>query len=161
MQESWRMIPQDYVKTAKSKNKGWLKTFAQYCVHGMLWWLGFGFFFRSGEDRREKSRKDRPRGREGKGRRKGGYCECCIVKYDNLKAVSTVHIPVQMCKNLLSKISLHLSFMVALNSGLSYLQHLQSEQHQAFSKSEEYLVVDRVISGLSCDFINFSPEIKR
>lgn len=79
----------------------------------------------SGVDRREKSRKDRHRGREGKGRRKGGYCECCIVKYDNLKA------------------------------------HLQSEQHQAFSKSEEYLVVDRVITGLSCDFLHISPQIKR
>ncbi|MCJ8745540.1 hypothetical protein PDJAM_G00131330 [Pangasius djambal] len=79
----------------------------------------------SGGDRREKSRKDRHRGREGKGRRKGGYCECCIVKYDNLKA------------------------------------HLQSEQHQAFSKSEEYLVVDRVTSGLTCDFVHIRPQIKR
>ncbi|XP_060756236.1 protein DBF4 homolog A isoform X2 [Neoarius graeffei] len=76
-------------------------------------------------DQREKSRKDRHRGHEGKGRRKGGYCECCLVKYDNLKA------------------------------------HLQSEQHQAFSKSEEYLVVDRVISGLTCDFAHISPQIKR
>ncbi|KAF5907184.1 disintegrin and metalloproteinase domain-containing protein 22 isoform X1, partial [Clarias magur] len=80
---------------------------------------------RSGGDRREKSRKDRHRGREGKGRRKGGYCECCIVKYDNLKA------------------------------------HLQSEQHQTFSTSEEYLVVDRVISGLTCDFVHISPQMKR
>ncbi|XP_046733295.1 protein DBF4 homolog A [Silurus meridionalis] len=79
----------------------------------------------SGGDRREKGRKDRHRGREGKGRRKGGYCECCVVKYDNLKA------------------------------------HLQSEQHQAFSKSEEYLVIDRVISGLTCDFLPVSHQIKR
>ncbi|KAG7317887.1 hypothetical protein KOW79_018922 [Hemibagrus wyckioides] len=79
----------------------------------------------SGGDRREKSRKDRHRGREGKGRRKGGYCECCGVKYDNLKA------------------------------------HLQNEQHQAFSKSEEYLVVDQVISGLTCDFVHISPQVKR
>ncbi|KAK3515752.1 hypothetical protein QTP70_030194 [Hemibagrus guttatus] len=76
-------------------------------------------------DRREKSRKDRHRGHEGKRRRKGGYCECCSVKYDNLNA------------------------------------HLQSEQHQAFSKSEEYLVVDQVISGLTCDFGYISPQVKR
>ncbi|XP_062841691.1 protein DBF4 homolog A [Trichomycterus rosablanca] len=79
----------------------------------------------SGGDRGEKGRKDKRKGHEGKQRRKGGYCECCIVKYDSLKA------------------------------------HLQSEQHQAFSKSDEYLVVDRVISGLSCDFVHISPQIKR
>lgn len=41
------------------------------------------------------------------------------------------------------------------------LQHLQNEQHQAFSKSEEYLVVDQVISGLTCDFAHISPQVKR
>ncbi|KAL7835878.1 hypothetical protein SRHO_G00282250 [Serrasalmus rhombeus] len=79
----------------------------------------------SERDRGVKGRKDRRRGHEGKGRRKGGYCECCLVKYDSLKA------------------------------------HLQGEQHQAFSKSEEYLVVDRVISGLSCDLIQISTQTKR
>ncbi|XP_047664480.1 protein DBF4 homolog A isoform X2 [Tachysurus fulvidraco] len=79
----------------------------------------------SGGDRREKSRKDRHRGHEGKARRKGGYCECCIVKYDNLN------------------------------------NHLQSAQHQAFSRSEEYLIVDQVFSGLTCDFVHISPQVKR
>ncbi|TSK20196.1 Disintegrin and metalloproteinase domain-containing protein 22 [Bagarius yarrelli] len=79
----------------------------------------------SGGDRREKSRKDKQRGRDCKIRRKGGYCECCLVKYDDLSA------------------------------------HLQSEQHQAFSKSEEYLVVDRIISGLTCDFVQINTELKR
>ncbi|KAL7840310.1 hypothetical protein AOLI_G00256330 [Acnodon oligacanthus] len=79
----------------------------------------------SERDRGVKGRKDRRRGHEGKGRRKGGYCECCLVKYDNLKA------------------------------------HLQGEQHQAFSKSEEYLVVDRVISGLTCDLLQISTQTKR
>ncbi|XP_017575295.2 protein DBF4 homolog A [Pygocentrus nattereri] len=79
----------------------------------------------SERDRGVKGRKDRRRGHEGKGRRKGGYCECCLVKYDSLKS------------------------------------HLQGEQHQAFSKSEEYLVVDRVISGLTCDLIQISTQTKR
>ncbi|XP_036414797.1 protein DBF4 homolog A isoform X2 [Colossoma macropomum] len=79
----------------------------------------------SERDRGVKGRKDRRRGHEGKARRKGGYCECCLVKYDSLKA------------------------------------HLQGEQHQAFSKSEEYLVVDRVISGLTCDLIQISTQTKR
>uniref|UniRef100_A0A8B9RH38 Protein DBF4 homolog A n=1 Tax=Astyanax mexicanus TaxID=7994 RepID=A0A8B9RH38_ASTMX len=71
-------------------------------------------------DRGTRGRKDRRKGHEGKGRRKGGYCECCLVKYDNLKA------------------------------------HLQSERHQAFSKSEEYSVVDRVIAGLPCELTHIS-----
>ncbi|XP_072515196.1 protein DBF4 homolog A [Salminus brasiliensis] len=74
----------------------------------------------SGGDRGAKVRKDRRRGHEGKVRRKGGYCECCLVKYDSLKA------------------------------------HLQSERHQSFSKSAEYLVVDKVISGLTCELIHIS-----
>ncbi|XP_066534128.1 protein DBF4 homolog A [Hoplias malabaricus] len=76
-------------------------------------------------DRGKRGRKDRRKGNEGRARRKGGYCECCIVKYDSLKA------------------------------------HLQSEQHQAFSKSEEYLVVDRVISGLTCDLLQICTQRKR
>ncbi|KAI4873124.1 hypothetical protein NFI96_015552, partial [Prochilodus magdalenae] len=79
----------------------------------------------SERDRAAKCRKDRRKGHEGRGRRKGGYCECCIVKYDSLKA------------------------------------HLQSEQHQTFSKSEEYLVVDRVVSGLTCDLMQISTKTKR
>ncbi|XP_026865272.2 LOW QUALITY PROTEIN: protein DBF4 homolog A [Electrophorus electricus] len=74
-------------------------------------------------DRRARGRRERRRGHED--RRKGGYCECCMVKYEGLKA------------------------------------HLQSEQHLAFSKSEEYLVVDKVISGLTCDLIRIRTPRQR
>ncbi|XP_076869032.1 protein DBF4 homolog A [Brachyhypopomus gauderio] len=39
--------------------------------------------------------------------------------------------------------------------------HLQSEQHLTFSTSEEYLVVDRVISGLTCDLIHIRTPVQR
>ncbi|XP_057196306.1 protein DBF4 homolog A [Triplophysa rosa] len=75
---------------------------------------------RSGGDCGARGKKDRRRGHDGREKRKGGYCECCEVKFDNLKA------------------------------------HLDGAQHQAFSKSEEYAVVDRVIAGLTCDLIDIS-----
>uniref|UniRef100_A0A8C2ATW0 Protein DBF4 homolog A n=1 Tax=Cyprinus carpio TaxID=7962 RepID=A0A8C2ATW0_CYPCA len=73
---------------------------------------------RSGGEQGTRGKKGRRRGHEGQEKRKGGYCECCEVKFDNLK------------------------------------MHLESDQHQAFSKSEEYTVVDRVTAGLTCDLIN-------
>ncbi|XP_051575682.1 protein DBF4 homolog A-like isoform X2 [Myxocyprinus asiaticus] len=79
---------------------------------------------RSGEERGTRGKKDRRRGHEGREKRKGGYCECCEVKFENLKA------------------------------------HLEGEQHLAFSKSEEYRVVDQVIAGLTCDLMNISSHAK-
>ncbi|XP_030641289.1 protein DBF4 homolog A [Chanos chanos] len=80
---------------------------------------------REHREERHRGRRNKRRGQDGKEKRKGGYCECCIVKYDSLKA------------------------------------HLQSEQHQAFSKSEEYLVVDKVIAGLTCDLIHTTTPRNR
>ncbi|XP_010900801.1 protein DBF4 homolog A [Esox lucius] len=56
------------------------------------------------------------RNRRNREKKRGGYCECCSLKYDNIKS------------------------------------HLQSEQHKAFSRSEEYLVVDRLVSTLPFNF---------
>lgn len=80
---------------------------------------------RSVGERAARGKKERRRGHEGREKRKGGYCECCEVKFENLKA------------------------------------HLDSEQHQAFSKSNEYGVVDRVTAGLTCDLVNISTPCKR
>uniref|UniRef100_A0A9J7ZDG1 Protein DBF4 homolog A n=1 Tax=Cyprinus carpio carpio TaxID=630221 RepID=A0A9J7ZDG1_CYPCA len=80
---------------------------------------------RSGGEQGTRGKKGRRRGHEGQEKRKGGYCECCEVKFDNLK------------------------------------MHLESEQHQAFSKSEEYTVVDRVTAGLTCDLINIGMHSRR
>ncbi|XP_056331499.1 protein DBF4 homolog A [Danio aesculapii] len=80
---------------------------------------------RSGGERVVRGKKERRRGHEGREKRKGGYCECCEVKFENLKA------------------------------------HLDSEQHQAFSKSNVYGVVDRVTAGLTCDLVNISTPCRR
>ncbi len=40
-------------------------------------------------------------------------------------------------------------------------QHLESKQHQAFSKSDEYGVVDRVTAGLTCTLINIGTHCGR
>ncbi|KAJ8353936.1 hypothetical protein SKAU_G00215030 [Synaphobranchus kaupii] len=58
-------------------------------------------------------------------KKRGGYCECCVIKYENVKA------------------------------------HLNSEQHKAFSKSDEYHVVDQVISQLACRFAEIRQQLKR
>ncbi|XP_047453673.1 protein DBF4 homolog A [Mugil cephalus] len=63
--------------------------------------------------------------KKNRDKKRAGYCECCMVKYENLTA------------------------------------HLQSERHTAFSKSEEYLVVDRLISTLPCNFIHIKAKAKR
>ncbi|KAM9722860.1 protein DBF4 homolog A [Menidia menidia] len=60
-----------------------------------------------------------------KKQKQGGYCECCMVKYEKLK------------------------------------MHLQSERHKAFSKTDEYAVVDRLVSTLHCDFINIQTKVHR
>uniref|UniRef100_A0A3Q2VIS0 Protein DBF4 homolog A n=1 Tax=Haplochromis burtoni TaxID=8153 RepID=A0A3Q2VIS0_HAPBU len=62
-----------------------------------------------------KQREQRYKNREKK---RGGYCECCMIKYNQLT------------------------------------MHLQSESHRAFSKSDEYLLVDRLISTLNHNFMH-------
>ncbi|XP_035481400.2 protein DBF4 homolog A [Scophthalmus maximus] len=70
--------------------------------------------------------EDRALGRKkNKDKKRGGYCECCMFKYENLTS------------------------------------HLQSERHKAFSKSDEYLVVDRQVSTLHCNFIHIRAKVKR
>ncbi|TRY94354.1 hypothetical protein DNTS_014104 [Danionella cerebrum] len=76
---------------------------------------------RTGEERGTKGKRERARGHE---KRKGGYCECCEVKFENLKV------------------------------------HLLSGQHQAFSKSDEYEVVDRVTAELTCNFRKISKPCR-
>lgn len=109
------------------------------------------FCFRSGGERGTRGKKERRREK-----RKGGYCECCEVKFDNLKAVRA------------EKKSSHSQFLSSCNSKNSVWpvwtsdhQHLESEQHQAFSKSEEYRVLDRVTAGLTCDLMNISTHCRR
>ncbi|XP_034468165.1 protein DBF4 homolog A isoform X2 [Hippoglossus hippoglossus] len=70
--------------------------------------------------------EDRAHGRKkNRDKKRGGYCECCMIKYENLT------------------------------------MHLQSERHKAFSKSDEYLVVDRQVSTLPCNFIHVKTQVKR
>lgn len=42
-----------------------------------------------------------------------------------------------------------------------FVQHLQSERHKAFSKSDEYLVVDGQVSMLQCKFIHIRTRLTR
>ncbi|KAM9851548.1 protein DBF4 homolog A [Aulostomus maculatus] len=63
--------------------------------------------------------------KKNKDKKRGGFCECCMIKYENLAT------------------------------------HLQSECHKAFSRSEEYLVVDRLASTLHCSFAHFRGPSKR
>ncbi|XP_039972664.1 protein DBF4 homolog A [Xiphias gladius] len=70
--------------------------------------------------------EERAQGRKkNRDKKRGGYCECCMIKYENLT------------------------------------MHLQSERHKAFSKSDEYLVVDRQVSTLHCNLIHIKTKIKR
>ncbi|XP_070690959.1 protein DBF4 homolog A [Pempheris klunzingeri] len=73
----------------------------------------------SASEERAQSRK------KNRDKKRGGYCECCMIKYENLTT------------------------------------HLQSERHKAFSKSDKYLVVDRLISALHCNFINVRSQVRR
>ncbi|XP_072317596.1 uncharacterized protein [Eucyclogobius newberryi] len=62
---------------------------------------------------------------ERKKKKQGGYCECCLVKYDNITT------------------------------------HLQSDRHQTFAKSDEYLVVDKLVSAMHCSFTHIRSKHKR
>nr|XP_015806116.2 protein DBF4 homolog A [Nothobranchius furzeri]XP_054597371.1 protein DBF4 homolog A [Nothobranchius furzeri] len=63
--------------------------------------------------------------KKNRDKKRGGYCECCKIKYSNFKT------------------------------------HLQSECHRAFSKTDEYSVVDRLVSALHFDFIPIRTKVKR
>ncbi|XP_061530002.1 protein DBF4 homolog A isoform X3 [Phycodurus eques] len=63
--------------------------------------------------------------RKTKDKKRSGYCECCLARYENL------------------------------------MTHLQSERHQAFSKSDAYQVVNQLVSTLHSSFIHFNTFIKR
>ncbi|CAJ1062234.1 protein DBF4 homolog A [Xyrichtys novacula] len=63
--------------------------------------------------------------KKNRDKKRGGYCECCLIKYENLT------------------------------------MHLQSERHKAFSKSDEYLVVDRLVSTLPCNLKHIKTQVKR
>ncbi|XP_038567400.1 protein DBF4 homolog A [Micropterus salmoides] len=70
--------------------------------------------------------EERAHGRKkNRDKKRGGYCECCMIKYENIKT------------------------------------HLQSERHKAFSKSNKYLVVDKLVSTLHCNFIHIRTQVKR
>ncbi|XP_076594051.1 protein DBF4 homolog A [Chaetodon auriga] len=62
--------------------------------------------------------------KKNRDKKRGGYCECCMIKYENIT------------------------------------MHLQSERHKAFSKSDEYLVVDKLVSTLHCNFIPIKTQVK-
>ncbi|KAM4581361.1 protein DBF4 homolog A [Odontesthes bonariensis] len=63
--------------------------------------------------------------KKNRDKKRGGYCECCMIKYDKLT------------------------------------MHLQSDRHKAFSKTDEYAVVDGLVSTLHCDFINIKTKVHR
>ncbi|XP_040900671.1 protein DBF4 homolog A [Toxotes jaculatrix] len=70
--------------------------------------------------------EERAHGRKkNRDKKRGGYCECCMIKYENITT------------------------------------HLRSDRHKAFSKSDAYLVVDRQVSMLRCNFIHIKTKIKR
>ncbi|XP_059195548.1 protein DBF4 homolog A [Centropristis striata] len=69
--------------------------------------------------------EERAHGRKKRDKKRGGYCECCMVKYENVTT------------------------------------HLKSERHKAFSKSDEYLVLDKLVSNLHCNFIHINTPVKR
>ncbi|XP_035989747.1 protein DBF4 homolog A isoform X1 [Fundulus heteroclitus] len=71
----------------------------------------------------EETGQGRKRSREKK--KRGGFCECCMVKYDQIKT------------------------------------HLQSERHTAFSRSDEYSVVDRLVSSLHFNFLPLKTKTTR
>ncbi|XP_030604948.1 protein DBF4 homolog A isoform X2 [Archocentrus centrarchus] len=74
----------------------------------------------SGSEERAHGRK------KNRDKKRGGYCECCTVKYNQLTV------------------------------------HLQSGCHQAFSKSDEYLAVDRLVSTLTHNFMHIkTSKLKR
>lgn len=73
---------------------------------------------------RTSATDERANGRK-KNKKRGGYCACCMVKYDSLPS------------------------------------HLQGERHKAFSKSNEYLVLDNLVSTMPCNFIHIKSDIKR
>uniref|UniRef100_A0A665UK32 Protein DBF4 homolog A n=1 Tax=Echeneis naucrates TaxID=173247 RepID=A0A665UK32_ECHNA len=67
--------------------------------------------------------EERVHGRKkNRDKKRGGYCECCMVKYENLT------------------------------------MHLKSERHKGFSRSDKYLVVDRQVSTLHCNFIHIKTK---
>ncbi|XP_028326793.1 protein DBF4 homolog A [Gouania willdenowi] len=77
-------------------------------------------------NRKQGQSKDKSRGRKkNKDKKRSGYCECCLVKYEDLT------------------------------------MHLQSIGHKTFSWSDKYLVVDRLVSTLQCNFIHSQSNVKR
>ncbi|XP_034730838.1 protein DBF4 homolog A [Etheostoma cragini] len=74
-----------------------------------------------------KASEERQHGRKKtRDKKRGGYCECCMIKYENVTT------------------------------------HLKSERHKAFSKSDKYLVVDKLVSTLQhCNFLHIKTQVKR
>ncbi|CAL8360750.1 unnamed protein product [Arctogadus glacialis] len=65
------------------------------------------------------------RAKKNRAKKQVGFCECCMLQYDNL------------------------------------VKHVQSESHRAFSKGNEYSVLDRLVSTMHCDLALFKPKNKR
>ncbi|XP_062322011.1 protein DBF4 homolog A [Osmerus eperlanus] len=74
---------------------------------------------------RTSASEERGRIRPRKNRKRGGYCECCVLKYDNIKT------------------------------------HLQGELHQTVAQSDQYLLVDRLVSTLPFSFLHIPPPSRR
>uniref|UniRef100_A0A8C4Z984 Protein DBF4 homolog A n=1 Tax=Gadus morhua TaxID=8049 RepID=A0A8C4Z984_GADMO len=69
--------------------------------------------------------KNGHRAKKNRAKKQVGFCECCMLQYDNL------------------------------------IKHVQSESHRAFSKGNEYSVLDRLVSTMHCDLALFKPKNKR
>ncbi|KAM6967474.1 protein DBF4 homolog A [Aplochiton taeniatus] len=63
--------------------------------------------------------------RKNRDKKRAGYCECCMLKYENIRT------------------------------------HLQSGSHKAFSRSDEYLVLDKLVSTLPFNFTPIKTQTKR
>ncbi|XP_037309091.2 protein DBF4 homolog A [Pungitius pungitius] len=62
--------------------------------------------------------------KKSKDKKRSGYCECCVIKYENVTT------------------------------------HIKSDRHKAFSRSDEYLVLDKLVSTLHFDFL-VKTKVKR
>ncbi|XP_068179979.1 protein DBF4 homolog A [Antennarius striatus] len=74
---------------------------------------------------RPSGSEERAHGQKIRDKKRGGYCECCQIKYENVTT------------------------------------HLQTACHKAFAKSDEYFVVDKLVSSMHCDFLQIRSQVKR
>ncbi|GAB1289401.1 Protein DBF4 homolog A [Apodemus speciosus] len=101
-----------------------------------------------------------------KEKRKKGYCECCLQKYEDLE---TVNYRVSLCSaGFHGTRSVDQAGLKQIHLPLPPqcwgLKHLLSEKHKNFAQSNQYQVVDDIVSKLVFDFVEYerdTPKKKR